>query len=81
MEVLNTTGAAIKLGCSTGWIQKLVRRGELRAYVFNEVGRLVIRAADDQRQGQGLYFLDSDLEGYEPEVLRRPRGGKNKTNI
>lgn len=77
-QVMNTKGAAKYLGCSETWIHKLVYRGKIKAYVYDESGMLVERAPQDTRQGQGLYFLKTDLDAYQPEVQRRPRGSKNK---
>jgi hypothetical protein len=78
MQFLNTKGAANKLGCSENWIHKLVSRGKVKAYIYNEQGALVERKPENHRQGQGLYFLESDLETYQPETHRRPRGSKDK---
>jgi hypothetical protein len=78
MQVLNTKGAARRLGCSQTWIHKLVAAGKLKAYTCDDNGVLVERTPDDKRQGQGLYFLTSDVDTYQPEVQRRPRGSKNK---
>lgn len=77
-HVLNTKGAARQLGCTETWIHKLVAAGKLKAYVYDDNGVLVEHRPEDRRQGQGLYFLLSDLELYQPEVSRRPRGSKNK---
>jgi excisionase family DNA binding protein len=78
MQVLNTKGAARRLGCSQTWIHKLVSAGKLRAYTYGDNGVLVERTPEDKRQGQGLYFFASDVDTYQPEVQRRPRGSKNK---
>lgn len=77
-QVLNTKGAAKYLKCSETWIHKLVYKGDIKARIYDESGVLVERQAKDTRQGQGLYFLASDLDLYEPKVQRRPRGSKNK---
>jgi hypothetical protein len=77
-QVLNTKGAARRLGCSETWIHKLVAKGELRAYIYDETGELVERTKGRKSQGQGLYFQPSDLDQYQPAVQRRPRGSKNK---
>jgi hypothetical protein len=77
-QVMNTKGAAKYLGCSETWIHKLVYRGKVKAHVYNEDGVLVERVPQETRQGQGLYFLKDDLDAYQPEVQRRPRGSKNK---
>ena len=44
MQVLNTKGAARRLGCSETWIHKLVSAGKLKAYTYNDNGVLVERA-------------------------------------
>ena len=77
-QVLNTKGAAKRLGCSETWIHKLVLAGKLKAYIYDQDGVLVERPDASKRQGQGLYFLSTDVESYQPEVQRRPRGSKNK---
>jgi hypothetical protein len=78
MQVLNTKGAARRLGCSETWIHKLVSAGKLKAYIYDYTGILVERSPEDKRQGQGLYFFAADVDSYHPEVQRRPRGSKNK---
>lgn len=78
MQVLNTKGAARRLGCSETWVQKLVSAGKLTAYIYDESGRLSQHQPGHRRQGQGLYFLASDVDAYQPVVQRRPRGSKNK---
>jgi len=78
MQVLNTKGAARRLGCSDTWIHKLVAAGKLKAYTYDENGVLVEHTKDAKRQGQGLYFLAGDVDRYQPAVQRRPRGSKNK---
>src|SRR5262250_2336792 len=77
-QVLNTKGAARRLGCSETWIHKLVAKGQLQAYAYNGNGELVERMKDTKRQGQGLYFLAGDVDSYQPAVQRRARGSKNK---
>lgn len=77
-QVMNTKGAAKYLGCSDTWIHKLVYRGKIKACVYDENGALVERNPQDTRQGQGLYFLQEDLDSYRPERQRRPRGSKDK---
>lgn len=78
IQVLNTKGAAKRLGCSETWVQKLASAGKLKAYTYDEEGLLVERKPDSKRQGQGLYFFASDIDVYQPAVRRRPRGSKNR---
>ncbi len=63
--ILNTKGAARRLGCSETWIHKLVSAGKLKAYIYSEKGILMRRAPEERRQGQGLYFFVSDLDVYQ----------------
>ena len=42
-QVLNTKGAAKRLGCSETWIHKLVLAGKLKAYIYDQDGVLVER--------------------------------------
>ncbi|HEX7734796.1 MAG TPA: hypothetical protein VF458_08030 [Ktedonobacteraceae bacterium] len=65
VQVLNTKGAAKRLGCSITWIHKLVAAGRLKAYVYNSEGFLVEHQKDQKRQGQGLYFFLEDLCAYQ----------------
>ncbi len=78
MQVLNTKGAAKRLGCSLTWIHRLVSTGKLKAYVYDDNGRLVERKPDEKRQGQAMSFRVKDVDAYQPAVQRRPRGSKNK---
>ena len=79
LHVLNTKGAAKRLGCTVTWIHKLVSAGKLKAYVYDDNGVLVEHRPEEKRQGQGLYFLISDVDAYQPDVQRRPKGSKNKS--
>ncbi|HET8843946.1 MAG TPA: hypothetical protein VFN35_20950 [Ktedonobacteraceae bacterium] len=79
-QFVNTKGAARHLGCTETWIHKLVANGKLKAYVYDENGVLVEHMPDERRRGQGLYFLIKDLDVYQPNVSRRPRGSKNKSS-
>lgn len=72
-QVLNTKGAAKRLGCTISWVHKLVSTGKLKAYVYDSDGALMEHKPDDKRQGQGLYFFINDLDAYQPRVRRRPR--------
>jgi len=78
MQVLNTKGAAKRLGCSETWIHKLVSTGKLKAYIYDDDGKLVERKPDEKKQGQAMSFRVKDVDAYQPAVQRRPRGSKNK---
>jgi hypothetical protein len=78
LQFINTKGAAKRLGCSETWIHKLVSSGILQAYIYNHNGVLVKHQPEEKRQGQGLYFLMSEVDAYQPRIRRRPRGSKNK---
>lgn len=64
-NIYNTVGAAKFLKCSVDNIHKQVRRGKLTARKYNTDGLLVEWQEGDQHRGQGLYFLQSDLEKYQ----------------
>ena len=81
VQVLNTKGAAKRLGCSETWIHKLVAAGKLKAYAYDEDGILVEHKPEKKRQGQGLYFFANEVDTYQPDVQRRPRGSKNKPHV
>jgi hypothetical protein len=78
MQMLNTKGAANRLGCSQTWIHRLVSTGKLKAYTYDDKGRLVERKPDEKKQGQAMAFRVKDVDAYQPAVQRRPRGSKNK---
>ncbi len=78
IQVLNTKGAARRLGCSETWIHKLVSAGKLKASIYDTTGVLVERKPDEARQGRSLSFLAEEGDTYCSAVLRRPRGSKNK---
>jgi hypothetical protein len=78
IQVLNTKGAAKRLGCSETWIHRLVATGKLKAYIYDDNGRLVERKPEEKRQGQAMSFRVKDVDAYQPAVQRRPRGSKNK---
>lgn len=78
IQVLNTKGAAKRLGCSESWIHRLVATGKLKAYIYDDNGRLVERKPEEKRQGQAMAFRIKDVDAYQPAVQRRPRGSKNK---
>ncbi len=77
--LINTKGAASRLGCSVNWIHKLVSRGDLKSYIFIE-GELVehIPNGESSRQGQGLFFLPGDLDVYQRKPRGRRYGSKDK---
>lgn len=78
VQVLNTNGAARRLGCTRTWIHKLVSAGKLKAYVYDEYGVLVEHKPEQKRQGQGLYFLSDDIDQYQSNMLRRSRGNQDE---
>jgi hypothetical protein len=78
MQVLNTKGAARRLGCSETWIHKLAATGKLKAYIYGDEGELIEHEKETKRQGRALYFLADDVAKYRPAVQRRPRGSKNR---
>lgn len=78
MQVLNTKGAARRLGCSETWIHKLAETGKLKAYIYGEDGELMEREKATRKPGRALYFLADDVAQYHPAVQRRPRRSKNK---
>ena len=79
IQVLNTKGAAKKLGCSETWIHKLAATGKLKAYIYSDQGELVEHEESTKKPGRALYFLADDVAQYRPSVQRRPRGSKNKS--
>lgn len=78
MHVVNTKGAAKRLGCSETWIHRLVAAGKLKSYIYNDNGRLVERKPEEKKQGQAMAFQIKDVDAYRPVVQRRPRGSKKK---
>lgn len=78
IQVLNTKGAARRLGCSDTWIHKLAATGKLKAYIYGDEGELIEHAKTTSKPGRALYFLAEDVARYRPAVQRRPRGSKNK---
>lgn len=77
-QVLNTKGAARRLGCSETWIHKLAATGKLKAYTYGEEGELIEQTKEVKKPGRALYFLADEVARYQPAVQRRPRGSKNK---
>src|SRR5262249_50064417 len=78
IQVLNTKGAARRLGCSETWIHKLAATGKLKAYIYGEEGELIEQTKEVKKPGRALYFLADEVTRYQPAVQRRPRGSKNK---
>ena len=78
LQVLNTKGAARRLGCSETWIHKLAATGKLRAYIYGEEGELIEHEKETRKQVRALSLLAEDVEQYRPAVQRRPRGSKNR---
>lgn len=78
IQVLNTKGAARRLGCSETWIHKLAATGKLKAYTYGDEGELIEQEKATRKPGRPLYFLADDVAQYRPAVQRRPRGSKNK---
>lgn len=78
IQVLNTKGAAKRLGCSETWVHKLAATGKLKAYIYGDDGELMEHEKATKRPGRALYFLAEDVARYRPDVQRRPRGSKNK---
>jgi hypothetical protein len=81
VQVLNTKGAARRLGCSETWVHKLVTTCKLKAYAYDEEGVLVEPNPEEKRQGQSLYFFTDEVDTYPPYVQRRPQGSKNKQRV
>jgi hypothetical protein len=79
-QVLNTKGAARRLGCSETWIHKLAAKGLLTAYIYSDEGELVVHDHTTRKPGRALYFFAEDVAQYRPAVQRRPRGSKNKVS-
>lgn len=73
MEIYNTVGAARYLQCGIDNIHKLVSAGKLKGRVYGPEGVLIERRA--RKQGQGMYFLRSDLDEFvnNPQIIHKPR--------
>lgn len=78
IQVLNTKGAAKRLGCSETWIHKLAATGKLKASIYSDEGELIEHEKETRKQVCALSFLAEDVEQYRPAVQRRPRGSKNR---
>lgn len=64
-NIYNSVGAAKYLGCTVDNIHGRVRSGSLKARKYNDAGKLVEWKQGDKHRGQGLYFLESDLNEYQ----------------
>jgi len=49
-QVLNTKGAARRLGCSETRIHKLAATGKLKAYTYGEEGELIEQTKDVRKR-------------------------------
>jgi hypothetical protein len=78
-NVYNTLGAAKYLGCTIDNIHGRVRNGHLRAHKYDENGVLVEWKEGDKHRGQGLYFLQSDLDEYKRTKKRGRPFSKQKS--
>ena len=76
--MLNTKGAAKKVGCSDRWLRKLVQDGRIPAYAYDEDGKLVKLDPSVSHQGRDMCFLESDLDAYQPGARGRPQGSRDK---
>ena len=72
-HILNTRGVAKRLGCTETWVHKLVSVGKLKAYIYDDNGILVEHKTHEKRQGQGLYFLTSDVDAYQVHMQRHSK--------
>ncbi len=66
--MLNAKGAAKRIDCSPEWVQKLVSKGQLRAYCF--VNDVLAEHVPGSAQGMTLLFYEEDVDAFQ----RRPRG-------
>jgi len=76
--MLNTKGASLKLGCSLTLIRKLVRNNRLTAYAYGDDGNLAPIDPSISQRGKDIYFLEADLETYQPRAKGRPEGAQDK---
>ncbi|HEX3643642.1 MAG TPA: hypothetical protein VHV10_20325 [Ktedonobacteraceae bacterium] len=79
--MLNTEGAAARLGCSVTWIRKLATKkdikNKIRAYVYLD-GVLTEHNPNNPRPGLELFFDEKDLDAYKPARHGRSMGSKDK---
>lgn len=76
--MLNTKGAAKKIGCGDRWLRKLVQDGRILAYAYDEDGKLVKVDPSVSHQGRDMCFLESDLEAFQSKPRGRPQGSRDK---
>jgi hypothetical protein len=76
--MLNTKGAATKIGCGDRWLRKLVQDGRIPAYTYNDNGELVKLDPTVSHQGKDMCFLESDLEAFQPKPRGRPQGSRDR---
>lgn len=74
--IYNSVGAARMLECGVDNIHKMVRAGKLKARMYGPEGVLVERDPL-RKQGQGLYFLQSDLDEFQKIRRKRSKSKKN----
>ncbi len=79
LQVLNTKGAARRLGCSETWIHKLAATGKLKAYIYGDEGNSLSTKKRPRSRAEHSIFAARDVAQYRPAVQRRPRGSKNKS--
>jgi len=76
--MLNTKGAAARLGCSITWIRKLATKEKrIKAYVYLD-GKLTVHDPNNPHPGLELFFREEDLLAYKPGVRRKAMGTKDK---
>jgi len=75
--MINTYGASKRTGYSVTWIQKLVQRGKLTAYIYMD-GECVKHDPSIPQKGHELYFYEEDLAVYKPRKVGRPAGASDK---
>src|SRR5258707_8914712 len=81
VQVLNTNGAARRLGCTRTWIHKLVSAGKLKGYVYDKYGGVRENKAEQKNPWPGLYFFFEDINQYQVNMLRRLRGGQGGASL
>jgi hypothetical protein len=78
--MLNSKGASLRLECSLTWIRKLVDKGKLQAYIYNDEGTLEKYEQGMPHQGQGMYFYEEDVKAFSEKraPAGRPQGAHDK---